>query len=47
MTDDFLYSVFFFPIDHVRRWLRIVRSVCSGLVIGREEGHVEHIVDTP
>ena len=47
MTDDFFYGVFFFPVDHVRRWLRIVRSVCSSLVIGHEEGCVEHIVDTP
>ena len=47
MTDDLFYGVFFFPIDHVQWWLRIVRPVCRGLMIGHEEGHVEHVVDTP
>ena len=45
MTDDLFYGVFFFPVDHVRGWPRIVRSVCRGLMIGREEGCVEHIVE--
>ena len=47
MTDDLLYGVFFFPIDHVWGWPRIVRSMCRGLMIGHEEGRVEHIVNTP
>ena len=47
MTDDPFHGVFFFPVDHVRRWPGIVGSVCHSLVIGHEEGRMEHIVDTP
>ena len=47
MTDDLFDGVFFFPLDHVRGWPRIVRSVGGGLMIGCKKGCVEYVVDAP
>ena len=47
MTDDLFDGVFFFPFDYVWGWPRIVRSMCSGFVIGCEKGCMEHVVDAP
>ncbi len=35
VIDDFLHFVFFFTFDKVRRWPRVVWSVCIGFTIGR------------
>src|SRR5229473_8127117 len=35
MINDFFDLVFFFPFDKVRRWPRIVRSMCIRFMIGR------------
>jgi len=47
VVDNGLDLVLFFIFDQVRRWMREVGSVSSGLSVGQEEGSVKYVMDTP
>jgi len=47
VCDDSFYFVFVFPVNEVRGWSGEVWAMCSGFVIGSQQGHVKYVMNSP